>query len=140
MSRCSSWHTKHTCISNFFSAYPTPSAFLQLVVKDGEVSACREVVYSLGLFDDRLKSLTSITQAFLLGGDVFSVDLKEHKIHGVGKFGWQSWLLFCRDMGATIKPDDAALASFASWRKKQDPNSKMDKIDRSAGPSAADVD
>ena len=80
MSRCSSWHTKHTCISNFFSAYPTPSAFLQLVVKDGEVSACREVIYSLGLFDDRLKSLTSITQAFLLGGDAFAVDLGEHKI------------------------------------------------------------
>ena len=29
MSRCSSWSTKHRCISGFFAAYPTPSAFLE---------------------------------------------------------------------------------------------------------------
>ena len=29
MSRCSSWDTKHRCISGFFAAYPTPSAFLE---------------------------------------------------------------------------------------------------------------
>jgi hypothetical protein len=31
------------------------------------VSACKEIVHSLGLFDDRLKGLVAITQAFLLG-------------------------------------------------------------------------
>jgi methyl-CpG-binding domain protein 4 len=30
-SRCSSWDTKHRCISGFFQAYPTPSAFLEKV-------------------------------------------------------------------------------------------------------------
>ena len=144
---------------------------------DEAVSTLRPLVHSLGLFDDRLKALVSITQvwdraptltyphlpsptrtlptqAFLLGPDCFSVDLAEHKIHGVGKFGWQSWLIFCRDMGGTLKKvddatpnltpalalalalaltrtrtltlagtlkqvDDATLASFANWRKKQ---------------------
>jgi hypothetical protein len=47
-------------------------------------------------------------------------DLKEHKIHGIGKFGWQSWLIFCRDMGGTLpKVEDATLSSFANWRKKE---------------------
>ena len=27
MSRVSSWNTKHTCISDFFALYPTPSRF-----------------------------------------------------------------------------------------------------------------
>ena len=80
MSRCSSWDTKHRCISGFFAAYPTPSTFLEKVVKGEEVSACKEIVHSLGLFDDRLKGLVAITQAFLLGGDAFAVDLGEHKI------------------------------------------------------------
>ena len=43
MSRCSSWDTKHRCISGFFAAYPTPSAFLEKVVKGEEVSACKEI-------------------------------------------------------------------------------------------------
>ena len=36
MSRCSSWQTKHRCISGFFEAYPTPSAFWQSVVLSAE--------------------------------------------------------------------------------------------------------
>ena len=36
-----------------------------------------------------------------------------------GKFGWHSWLIFCRDMGRTLKCEDAALVSYANWRKKQ---------------------
>ena len=42
-------------------------------------------INSLGLFDDRLKSLVGVTTAFLLpdeGADAFSVDLKAHKIRG----------------------------------------------------------
>ncbi|EOD35093.1 hypothetical protein EMIHUDRAFT_110939 [Emiliania huxleyi CCMP1516] len=102
---------RHRCISAFFAAYPTPSAFQAEVVQRGQVDALRGLVNSLGLFDDRLKSLLAITTAFLLpaeGEDAFAVDLKKreqggHKIHGVGEFGWHSWLIFCRDMGATLK-------------------------------------
>ena len=121
MSRCSSWQTKHRCISGFFEAYPTPSAFWQSVVLSAEADGLGElngIVHSLGLFDDRLKGLVGITEAFLLGGDEFMVDLKEHKIRGIGEFGWHSWLIFCRDAGATLKASDAALVTFCNWRKK----------------------
>ena len=86
MSRVSSWETKHRCISAFFAEYPTPSAFMARVVTQGETARLRELVNSLGLYDDRLKSLTAIATAFLLpeGGDEFAVDLKEHKIRGIG--------------------------------------------------------
>ena len=118
MSRVSSWSTKHRCISGFFQAYHSPSAFLEQVVKQGKHSALKEIIASLGLFDDRLKGLVGITEAFLLGDDEFMVDLKEHKIRGIGEFGWHSWLIFCRDGGATLKANDAALTTFCNWRKK----------------------
>ena len=89
------------------------------MVKGEDAASCKEIVHSLGLFDDRLKGIIGITQAFLLGGDAFAVDLGENKIRGIGKFGWHSWLIFCRDMGRTLKCEDAALVSYANWRKKQ---------------------
>ena len=35
----------------------------------------------------------------------------EHKIKGVGEFGYHSWLIFCRDEGATLK-------GFCRWRSR----------------------
>ena len=106
------------CISAFFSAYPTPSAFASAVIDSGDTSALRELVHSLGLFDDRLRSLTAITTAFLSGPDAFTVGLEpSNKVHGVGKFGVHSFLIFCRDQGAQLRPEDKALASFCNWRR-----------------------
>ena len=65
---------------------------MEMVVSGGETAALRERINSLGLFDDRLKSLLAITRAFL-GVDAppeksaFGVDLKEHKIHGDARTG-----------------------------------------------------
>ena len=53
-------------------------------------------------------------------GDAFAVDLKEHKIRGIGEFGYHSWLIFCRDLGATLRPSDKCLSGYCSWRKKQE--------------------
>ena len=121
MSRVSSWETKHRCISAFFAAHPTPSAFMASVITAGETAPLRALINSLGLFDDRLKSLTAITTAFLLpeNGDAFAVDLKAHKIRGIGEFGYHSWLIFCCDLGDTVRPSDKCLASYCAWRKKQ---------------------
>ncbi len=118
--RCGSWNTKHRCCSAFFGAYPSPSAFLEAVVVNDETAELRALINPLGLFDDRLKTLVSITRAFLLGPDAFSVDLAENKIRGIGPFGHHSWLIFCRDMGGALKTTaDANLTAFANWRKKQ---------------------
>ena len=79
MTRCSSWATKHRCISGFFEAFPTPSAFLSKVVLAGETVDLKPIIHSLGLFDDRLKSLVNVTRAFLFGDDAFEVGLEgEH--------------------------------------------------------------
>ena len=118
MSRVSSWATKHRCISSFFELFPTPSAFLAEVVERNETGRAYQAMASLGLFDDRLKGLADITRKFLTGDDHFAVDLKEHKIRGVGPFGYHSWAIFCRDMGAGLKAEDAALVSFCNWRKR----------------------
>ena len=74
-------------------------------------------IKSLGLFDDRLRSLVALTDTFLRGAplepskkkspraDEFKVETDRksvHKVHGVGPFSVESWLVFCKDQGATI--------------------------------------
>ena len=62
------------------------------------------IVHSLGLFDDRLKGLRGVTEAFLFGRDDFDVDPKTHKTRGIGEFGHHSFLIFCRDGGVPVVP------------------------------------
>ena len=114
MSRVSSWKTKHECISAFFEKYPTPTAFAE----ESKPANVLAAIKSLGLFDDRLRSLVALTDTFLRGAplepskkkspraDEFKVETDRksvHKVHGVGPFGVESWLVFCKDQGATIK-------------------------------------
>ena len=68
-----------------------------------------------------MQGLVGVTEAFLQGDDTFAVDTKEHKIRGIGPFGWHSWAIFCRDEGCTLADPkmDPALANFCKWRKKQ---------------------
>ena len=118
MSRVSSWETKHNCISAFFALYPTPSTFLE----ETDWSRVKKEINSLGLFDDRLKSLISLTTRFI-EADEFKVDpdpKSEHKIRGVGAFGHESYLVFCRDAGATISLSAGGkpIAPFVAWRKR----------------------
>ena len=132
MSRVSSWNTKHTCISAFFELYATPSAFSA----ETDYRKIQGAIHSLGLFDDRLKSLVSLTEAFLHGvklepakgaksprADEFKVELDRkspHKIHGVGPFGHDSWLVFCKDASASMSLSKGGdpIAPFYNWRKK----------------------
>jgi hypothetical protein len=118
MSRVSSWNTKHTCISAFFEAYPTPSAFL-IETDWARVQSC---INPLGLFDDRLKSLTALTTRFI-EADIFRVSpdpKSEDKIRGIGAFGYESYMVFCRDAGPTITLTDGGkpIAPFVAWRKR----------------------
>jgi methyl-CpG-binding domain protein 4 len=93
------------------------------VIEPCDTSALRPRINSLGLFDDRLRSLSAITAAFLAGADQFEVALAPpHKIHGVGQFGVHSFLIFARDGGAVLRPVDAALVTFCNWRRKHAAN------------------
>ena len=113
MSRVSSWKTKHECISAFFEKYPTPTAFAE----ESDSAKVLTAIKSLGLFDDRLRSLVALTDTFLRGAplepskkkspraDEFKVETDRksvHKVHGVGPFGVESWLVFCKDQGHCV--------------------------------------
>ena len=54
---------------------------------------------------------SSLADALLRGAD---------RAHGVGPFGVESWLVFCKDQGATIKLSKGGepLAPFVAWRKR----------------------
>mmetsp|Transcript_2962 Transcript_2962/g.9254 ORF Transcript_2962/g.9254 Transcript_2962/m.9254 type:complete len:224 (-) Transcript_2962:240-911(-) len=129
MSRVSSWDTKHRCISNFFAAYPTPSDF----ASETDESNIQTAIHSLGLFHDRLKSLVALTDHFLRGAqdpddaarrlDAFDLATDRdspHKIHGLGPFGHDSYLVFCKDQGATIRlsPGGKPIEPFVAWRRR----------------------
>jgi len=112
MSRVSSWNTKHNTISKFFEFYPTPSALL-----DAEPKDVLQVIHPLGLFPTRMKSLIAVTQRFL-EMERFEVGLsKDLKIYGIGEFGYQSFLIFCKGE-VRLTPKDRALKSFVDWQRK----------------------
>jgi methyl-CpG-binding domain protein 4 len=95
MSRVSSAAVKERALSQFFAAFPTPSAAL-----DSRPAEVFEILKPLGLFPNRHKAVISISSRFLFMGDNFDVGLqKELKIYGVGAFGVDSFMLFCRDAG-----------------------------------------
>ena len=54
---------------------------------------------------------SSLADALLRGAD---------RAHGVGPFGVESWRVFCKDEGATIKLSKGGepLAPFVAWRKR----------------------
>jgi len=117
----SSWDTKHNTISAFFASYPTPSHLL-----DADPEDVLQVIKPLGLFPTRMQSLVAISTRFLELPE-FIVGLnKEHKIYGIGEFGYQSYQIFCQNKGLTISPADRALASFASWQKQLAKNAAED--------------
>ena len=116
MSRVGSTNTKHTCTSNFFEKYPTPTAFIEAKYEE-----CQEILYPLGLFPNRLKSLIALSNKFL-SDEAFEVGLEgKNKIFGIGQFGLESYLIFCKGM-TDIKPKDCTLRSFCSWQQKQAAN------------------
>lgn len=123
MSRVSSWKTKHECISAFFARYPTPSA----LATESDHARIQATINSLGLFHDRLRSLVALTDHFLQGAldgdarlDTFDVSTDRaspHKIHGVGDFGRDSYLVFCKDLDVALSPGGKPIRTFLEWRK-----------------------
>lgn len=112
MSRVSSWETKYRCISEFFKAYPTPSAALRANADD-----IFEIIKSLGLFPGRMRSIVEVTTKFLTHPGEFTVGAEpDVKLYGIGEFGIDSWYIFARnDIHRT--PGDSNLQSFVRWQR-----------------------
>lgn len=113
MSRVSSAEVKTRCLQGFFSRWPTPSAALDAPPQD-----VLSVLKPLGLFDNRFRSVLEISSTFLLMPE-FQIDLKEHKVYGVGEFAYDSYLIFTRGLGAKMVPKDKNLRAYCAWAKNQ---------------------
>eukprot|EP00051_Salpingoeca_urceolata_P020355 m.304325 g.304325 ORF g.304325 m.304325 type:complete len:431 (+) comp19601_c1_seq2:26-1318(+) len=125
MSRVSSWKTKHDTISNFFQNWPTPSDVL-----DADPADLHKVLFSVGLFETRLRSLIAVTERFLQAPE-FRIGLdKADKVYGCGEFCVHSYHLFCMDAAQTLNPKDSNLKSFVAWRRK---HAKQEEADTAEG-------
>jgi methyl-CpG-binding domain protein 4 len=121
MSRVSSAAVKSRVLAAFFERCPTPSLFL-----DTPAEALQAIMHPLGLFPNRLQSLTAMSVQFLPSGDhglmaapVFEVGLTpETKIYGFGDFGVASFQIFCRG-NLSAAPEDATLRAFLAWQKRR---------------------
>ena len=112
MSRVSSHETKTRCIEGFFELCPTPSALL-----DADADDVETVIKPLGLFDNRWRTLVEMTTRWL-DMPIFDIGHEKHnKIFGMGPFTVDSYHIFCKD-DRSVDPDDAALRSYVSWRKR----------------------
>lgn len=66
MSRVSSAEVKIRCIEGFFAAFPTPSAVLEHCTAE----AAMPIIDSLGLFDNRFRSILDISTKFVTQPEV----------------------------------------------------------------------
>jgi hypothetical protein len=70
-----------------------------------------------GLFDNRYRSLVELGTKWL-SMPLFELGLEKHnKIWGAGPFVVDSYHIFCKD-DRSVRPSDAALQSYVSWRRK----------------------
>jgi len=121
MSRVSSADTKRRCIDAFFHAFPTPSACLDACTPE----LALPILDSLGLFENRFKSVIDITKRFLADREFDCRRDGEHKIYGVGDFGVASFEIWCRGLGKALKPNDKNLAAFCSWLRATEDTPSM---------------
>eukprot|EP00505_MAST-04D_sp_SCG-Rhode-Island_P006179 Stramenopile-MAST_4_protein_6179 len=76
------------------------------------------IIAPLGLFENRFKSIISISQQFLSMHPTFEVGMtKELKIYGCGQFTVDSFYIFARDQGGSMMPGDKNLAAYCRWRR-----------------------
>jgi len=95
---------------------------------DADPSEVQPLIHSLGMFDQRFKALTAVTEAFLsmpefdIGLEKKSKDGPGNKIFGCGPFTVDSYAIFCRNAGPgmTEKGLDPALAAFVGWQKSEE--------------------
>lgn len=138
ISRVSSAPIKERCLEEFFAAFPTPTAVIA-----GNLHDAQPILRPLGMFAQRIAAVAAITQRFI-EMPVFDVGLEpELKIRGIGRFGFESYLLFCRD--AFITPEDRNLRAFAHWRqslptKKEEPDFDGQPAAAAQAPPLSDAD
>ena len=114
MSRVSSVPVKTLAINSFFAKYPTPSDAL-----DSDPADAFKILKSLGLFDNRYKSVIEISTTFLtMPTFACGLDKDINKIRGVGEFGVDSFNIFVRGEAHEMYPADKNLLAYCNWVRR----------------------
>ena len=57
------------------------------------------------------------------------VGARLQQVYGIGEFGFQSYMIFCRDAAQTLWPADRALQSFVRWARGAGGDGESDSDD-----------
>uniref|UniRef100_T1ILG3 HhH-GPD domain-containing protein n=1 Tax=Strigamia maritima TaxID=126957 RepID=T1ILG3_STRMM len=92
-------------IWQFFEIWPT--------AKEARTADCKslsELIKPLGLYEKRAKSIIQFSDEYLTKDWKYPIEL-----HGIGKYGNDSYKIFCINEWKQVKPDDGKLIKYHQW-------------------------
>jgi len=96
-------------LENFFERYPTPKAVL-----DAETLELSSFLKPIGLNNTRGKIIKRFTQEFTSKSWMYPGEL-----YGIGKYGDDSFRIFCMGEWRSVRPRDKKLNLYHSWLCQQ---------------------
>lgn len=92
-------------IHTFLQRWPTPE---DVTKADPQDLLC--LVENLGLENTRVKTIKRFTEDFLIKNWKYPIEL-----YGIGKYGNDSYRLFCVNEWRKVQPDDILLSKYKDW-------------------------
>ncbi|XP_035205539.1 methyl-CpG-binding domain protein 4-like isoform X2 [Stegodyphus dumicola] len=96
-------------LSDFFKKYPTPNILLQ--AQPSEISKCLQ---TLGLQDKKAKIILRFSDDYINKKWKYPIEL-----HGIGKYGNDSYRIFCVNEWKQVQPKDHMLEKYHEWLKEK---------------------
>lgn len=89
----------------FFERYPSPE-----VTREADWKPLSDLMKPLGLYELRAKTLVRFSDEYLAKEWRFPIEL-----HGIGKYGNDSYRIFCAGEWREVKPEDHMLNKYHDW-------------------------
>ncbi|KFM64166.1 Methyl-CpG-binding domain protein 4, partial [Stegodyphus mimosarum] len=96
-------------LSDFFKKFPTPNILLQ--AQPSEISQCLQ---TLGLQDKKAKIIFRFSDDYINKNWKYPIEL-----HGIGKYGNDSYRIFCVNEWKQVQPKDHMLEKYHEWLKEK---------------------
>ncbi|XP_073431063.1 methyl-CpG-binding domain protein 4 isoform X2 [Dendrobates tinctorius] len=90
---------------SFLEKYPTPD-----VARAADWKEMSELLQPLGLYELRAKTIVRFSDEYLTKKWRYPIEL-----HGIGKYGNDSYRIFCVNEWKEVRPEDHKLNSYHSW-------------------------
>ncbi|XP_069824824.1 methyl-CpG-binding domain protein 4 isoform X1 [Dendropsophus ebraccatus] len=90
---------------SFLEKYPTPE-----VARAGDWKEMSEILQPLGLFELRAKTIVRFSDEYLTKKWRYPIEL-----HGIGKYGNDSYRIFCVNEWKEVHPQDHKLNKYHAW-------------------------